>query len=200
MAEDTQRNHQELCLLYENATANLELLKKSQWQVYVFYSAVVAFLLLLKDNNKIINEQPIKSLISVSLLLGTIAVEFAQAYFRLDMSKYRKILGEIYEKFGYPFREIRERAKGKKKALNPFEKVFKHVGCIYIFIVFTFATVIFWLEELKTIDGLLYVLILMLTVLALLTPLSMDTMVKYIDDKDREGNYQSKKMNNAKEL
>lgn len=197
---DTQRNHQELCLLYENAAANLELLKKSQWQVYVFYSAVVAFLLLLKDNNRIINEQSIKSLISVSLLFGVIAVEFAQAYFRLDMSKYRQILTDLYAAFGYPFREIRERAKGKKKAINPFEIVFKHAGCIYIFIVFAFAMVVFWLEELKTIDGLLYVLILMLTVLAFLTPLGLNKLVKYIDDKDKEGNYQSKKMNNAKEL
>lgn len=191
MADDTQRNHQELCLLYENAAANLSALKKSQWQVYVFYSAVVAFLLLLLNgNSKIIaiKEQPLKSLISVSLLFGAIAVEFAQAYFRLDMSKYRQILTELYAAFGYPFREIRERAKGKKKALNPFEKVFKHAGCIYIFVVFAFAMVVFWLEELEKIDGLLYVLIFMLTVLAFLTPLGMDNLVKYIDDKDKKGN------------
>lgn len=191
MAEDTQRNHQELCLLYENATANLELLKKSQWQVYVFYSAVVAFLLLLLNNNSkivAINDQSVKSLLSISLFLGAIAVEFAQAYFRLDMSKYRQILKELYTAFGYPFREIRERAKGKKKVFNPFEKIFKHAGCVYIFIVFTFAMVVFWLEELKKIDGLLYVLIFMLTVLAFLTPLGMDNLVKYIDDKDKERN------------
>lgn len=183
-----ENDRHELYLLYQNATANLAALKKSQWQVYVFYSAVVAFLLLLKDNNRIISEQPIKSLISISLLLGAIVVEFAQAYFRLDMSKYRQILTDLNAAFGYPFREIRGRAKGKKKALNPFEKLFRHAGCVYIFIVFTFAMVVFWLEELKKIDGLLYLLILMLIVLAFLTPLGMDNLVKYIDDKDKEGN------------
>lgn len=185
MAEDTQRNHQELCLLYEDATANLAALKKRQWQVYVFYSAIVAFLTL-KDNG-IINELPIKILISVLLLIGVIVVEFAQAYFRHDMFKFREIIENIYVTFGYPFREIRGSARGEKKAeLNPFEKIFRRGGCAYIFAVFVFAMVVFLVEELKQIGCLIYILILILIVLVIFTPSGMDKCVNHINKKTKE--------------
>ncbi|MEW6571542.1 MAG: hypothetical protein AB1390_10285 [Nitrospirota bacterium] len=184
MAENTQRNHQELCLLYENAAANLETLKKRQWQVYVFYSTIVAFLTL-KDK-RIINELYIKILISLLLLIGLIVVEFAQAYFRSDMLKFRDILRNIYERFGYLFREIRGKAKGEKKAeLNPFERIFRHGGCAYIFVVFAYAMVVFWIEELKQIGCLVYILILILIVLVIFIPLVMDKCVNYINKKNK---------------
>lgn len=181
----SEKEHEELTLLYQNAAANLESLKKSQWQVYVFYSAVVAFLILQKDS-EILKEPSIKILISLSLLIGVIVVEFFTAHFRFDMLNYRKILKNIYERFGYPFREIRESAKGKKEAeLNLFEIIFRHGGSAYIFAVFAYTMVVFWMEELKRIDGLLYVLVLILILLTIFTPLAMDRLVSYIDKKSK---------------
>lgn len=192
MAELTDRDHQELCLLYENAAANLEFLKKSQWQVYVFYSAVAAFFIV-KDNG-IIKEHTIKCLISLLLFIGVIVVEFVQAHFRIDMLNYRKMLKNIYEKFGYPFRVIREGAKGEKKvALNTFEKIFRHGGFVYILVVFSYAMVVFWMEKLKNVDlkigCLLFALILILIVLLIsvyFIPLGMEKFAEYVDKKTKE--------------
>lgn len=178
----SERDHVEICLLYQNAAANLSTLKKSQWQVYVFYSAVVAFLLL-KVNRQ--SDPTIKVLISLLLLLGVIAVEFAQAYFRRDMLNFRQILRDIYKNFGYLFREIRGSAKGEKKAeLNSFEKIFRHGGCVYSFAVFSYAMVIFWIEELKKIYGC--VLLITFLVIVAIVPFVMDKCVNYIDKKTKE--------------
>lgn len=180
---DTQRNHQELCLLYEDATANLATLKKRQWQVYVFYSAVVAFLIVRDD--VIIKEPVIKILISILLLIGLIAVEFAQAYFRFDMLKFREILEKIYLTFGYPFKEIRGKAKGEKKAeLNPFEKIFRYEGCTYSFAVLSYAMVTFWIEELKRINDCF--LLIAFFIFVIFVPFVMDKCVNYIDKKSKE--------------
>ncbi|OGW51139.1 MAG: hypothetical protein A2Z50_07815 [Nitrospirae bacterium RBG_19FT_COMBO_42_15] len=195
MGEDTQRNHRELCLLYENATANLELLKKSLWQVYVFYSAVVA--VLISKGNGIFNEPLIKILICFLLLIGVIVVEFYTAQFRIDILKYRKILIGLHKAFGYPFREIRKRAKGEKKAeLNHFEKVFRHGGCAYILVVFSLAIFTLWPEECKFIyiekckttcaEKIFYANILLTAIafFAIVLPLLMDKFVSYLYKKE----------------
>lgn len=195
MAEDTQRNHQELCLLYENATANLELLKKSQWKVYVFYSAVVAALI--SKGNEIFNEPFIKILICFLLLIGVVVVEFYTAQFRIDILKYRKILIGLYEAFGYPFREIRVSGKGQKKAeLNYFEKVFRHGGCAYILVVFSLAIFTLWPEECKFIfigkcemtcaENIFYAIILLVAIafFAIVLPLIMDKFASYLYKKE----------------
>lgn len=195
MADDTQRNHQELCLLYENASANLELLKKSQWKVYVFYSAVVA--VLISKGNEILNEPLIKIIICFLLFIGVVVVEFYTAQFRIDILKYRKVLTGLYEAFGYPFREIRGRAKGHKKAeLNHFEKVFRHGGCAYILVVFSLAIFTLWPEECKFIyiekckttcaENIFYAIISLAAIafFAIVLPLIMDKFVSYLYKKE----------------
>lgn len=144
MAEDTQRNHQELCLLYENAAANLDLLKKSQWQVYVFYSAI-AIALMSQGNN--IKEPYLRILISSLLLLGALMAEFYEAHFRLKMKEYRQVLIEVYECFGHPFRKIRTSAKGSKTVRpDNFEIAFKYGGCAYLLAVGSLAINTLWPE------------------------------------------------------
>ena len=180
------KEHKELCLLYQNATANIDLLKKSQWQVYVFYSAIAAALIS-KDN--LINDPFIKVLISLLLFIGVITVEFYQAHFRLDMIKYRKILVCIYERFGESFREIRDSAKGQKKAeLNDFEILFRHGGCGYIFVVFSLTINKLWPDECKSVcAALVFQSLIMISaiVLVIFFPFGMKQFVDYIDKKHR---------------
>jgi len=147
MSDDTQRNHQELCLLYENTAANLESLKKRQWQVYVFYSAVAAALISQASN---IKEPYLKILTSFLLLLGALIVEFYNAHFRLKIKEYRQILIKVYESFGHPFNEIRTRAKGSK-TVNPdiFEIAFKYGSCAYLLVVGFLAMNTLWPDEYK---------------------------------------------------
>ena len=179
---DTQRNHQELCLLYENAAANLESLKKSQWQVYVFYSAV-AVALISQANN--IKEPYLKMLISSLLLLGALMAEFYDAHFRLKIKEYRQILIEVYECFGYPFNKIRTSAKGSK-TVDPdnFEIAFKYGSCAYLIMVGFLAINTLWPAEYKwtycsTVWQLVWVSIALIIITGLL-PYTMDKLVEYL--------------------
>jgi hypothetical protein len=183
MADKTQRNHQELCLLYENAASNLAELKKKQWQAYVFYSAIIA-VVILPGSQEMISCATVRILVSAFLLVGAIVVEFAQTYFRHDILVFRKILIGVYGCFGYAFREVRKKAKGEKKAnLNAFEKIFRHGGSVYIFSVLAYFIAVHWKKEVEMIDPrnclpLLTICICLL--FALLIPLIMDECVRYI--------------------
>lgn len=179
---DTERNHQELCLLYENAAANLELLKKSQWQVYVFYSAVVIALISQANN---IKEPYLKILISFLLLLGALMAEFYDAHFRLKIKEYRQILIEVYECFGHPFNKIRTRAKGSK-TVNPdyFEIALKYGGCAYLLVVGFLAVNTLWPAEYKwtyssTVWQLIWVSIALM-IITILLPYTMDKLADYL--------------------
>jgi hypothetical protein len=184
MAEDTQRNHHELCLLYENSAANLELLKKSQWQVYVVYSAI-AIALISQANN--IKEPYLKILTSFLLLLGALMAEFYEAHFRLRMKEYRQILIEVYECFGHPFKKIRTSAKGSKTVKpDNFEIAFKYGGCAYLLSVGFLAINALWPEvpRLKYCSMIwpLSISATSLLVLAWFIPFIMDKFAGYMDE------------------
>ncbi|MFZ3138291.1 MAG: hypothetical protein WA126_12980 [Thermodesulfovibrionales bacterium] len=182
MSDVTQRNHQELCLLYDNAAANLESLKKSQWQVYVFYSAVAAALISQASN---IKEPYLKILTSFLLLIGALMAEFYDAHFRLKIKEYRQILIEVYGCFGHPFNKIRTRAKGSK-TVNPdiFEIAFKYGGCAYLLVVGFLSINTLWPAEYKwtycsTIWQLLRVAVALISITILLPP-TMDKLADYL--------------------
>ncbi|MBI5194815.1 MAG: hypothetical protein HZA10_00665 [Nitrospirae bacterium] len=181
MAEDTQRNHQELCLLYQNAATNLDSLKKSQWQVYVFYSAV-AIALISQANN--IKEPYLKILISSLLLCGALMVEFYEAHFRSKIKEYRQILMEVYECFGHPFKKTRISAKGTK-TVDPdnFEIAFKYGGCAYLLMVSFLAINTLWPAEYKwTCCSTIWQLVWVSIALIIITILLPCTMDKFVDN------------------
>lgn len=132
------KEHKELCLLYQNAAANLAALKKSQWQVVVFYSAIIAFLVTQSEKMS----YPVKIWISIALLLGAIAVIVTQMLFREKMHQERSVLDNIYEKFEQSFKECRK-PKGDVKAFDAFENIFIVGVVIYLVAVFIFAVSIF---------------------------------------------------------
>jgi hypothetical protein len=182
--EFTDRDHQELCLLYENVATNLEELKKRKWHIYGLYSAIVAFFVHSSSSGRV---PPLtKPCIIIALFVGVIVVELAHAIYRLDIIKYRKILVGIYGNFGKCFNRIRSGAKGPKKPeLDIFDKIFKYGGCTYILTVFSYATYVLWLEECKIEYACTAIIIIMIIFLAaaVFLPLLMDKIVSCIDEK-----------------
>jgi Sec-independent protein secretion pathway component TatC len=134
----SEKEHKEISLLYQNAAVNLAQLKKSQWQVVVFYSAIVAFLVTQSDKLTHL----IKTWVSIALLFGAIAVVIAQMLFREKMHQERTVLNNIYEMFEQPFKDCRK-PKGDVKTFDTFENIFIVVVVIYVVAVFIFAVSIF---------------------------------------------------------
>ena len=135
----SENDHQELLALYQNATAEIEGTKKREWQVFVFFSASVAFLINQANNWSNI----IKTYISIVLLIGTIAAVLILILYKQKKDKERKVLKDIYKRFGQPFNECRKH-KGDVQEDDLFEKLFIIGGSIYIFVIFIFTMAIFW--------------------------------------------------------
>ena len=143
----SEKEHKELCLLYQNAAANLATLKKSQWQVVVFYSAIVAFLVTQANNLPIFA----KILISITLPFGSRFIWKMVELYQQKMSEERAILSNIYngsgkcKGFGEPFRECRS-PKGDVQAPDSFETLFRQGVKLYIIITCMVAVLSFWTD------------------------------------------------------
>lgn len=130
---------EEIYLLYQNATANLEASKKRQWQVIVFYSAVVAFLIIQADDLSIL----VKAIMSFAILFGNLMTVLAVWLYQQKMAQERAVLKNIYGSFGSDFRNCRE-TKGDVQAPDAFELIFFAGVLIYMFFVLFFSMAVFW--------------------------------------------------------
>lgn len=142
-----ENDRQELYLLYQNSTANLAAIKKSQWQVVVFYSAILAFLVTQANNLPVLS----KTLISITLPFGARFIWKMVELYQEKMAEERAILSNIYngiEKwkgFGKPFLECR-RPKRDVQAADSFETLFRKGVKLYIIITCIVAVLSFWSE------------------------------------------------------
>ncbi|MBI4822883.1 MAG: hypothetical protein HY805_01460 [Nitrospirae bacterium] len=135
----SDREHAEICLLYQNATDNLKAFKNSQWRNFGFYSASIVFLISYADRMP----DFAKVYISVILFLGTIFAIFILKHYQKKMSTERKVLENIYKRFGLPFRECRE-PKGDVSKPDDFETyVIGWGGVAYLIVTFIFVMIIF---------------------------------------------------------
>lgn len=78
----SDRDHKELCLLFENAVMNLEALKRRAWATYASYSAIAVFFIHYGDKMSDLNKY-----IPFALLIGGVLVQLAQAIYRKDIKK-----------------------------------------------------------------------------------------------------------------
>lgn len=176
----TPEVRQELCALYQNAADNLAALKKSQWQVFVFFSVVVAFLITLA-NDKLPNTKNdvfdfnTKVGISIALFIGAIvAVFMLRWYLKKSMSEERAVLHNIYKHFSPLFRKCRS-PKGDVRASDFFEKwIIKWGGTSYIGIIFAFTMYNFWKDYVLCFGTFIYVLS---------SPLCIDKLINRIKRK-----------------
>lgn len=133
-------DYEEIRLLYQNATANIESLKNRQWHVFVFYSAIAAFLIVQVKDMEIIE----KAYISVVLFFGTIVAICALKEYQRKMDVEREVLCNIYENFGTLFEKCRK-PKGDVKASDDFEKLFIQLGgCAYLVVTLILVLITFW--------------------------------------------------------
>ncbi len=139
----SEKDHDEIRLLYQNVTANLEIFKNRQWHVFVFYSAIVAFLVTQADNMSIFA----KFFISVVLLIGTIAAVLTLNHYQHKMSVERKVLDNIYKHFGPIFHECK-RPKEDVSKPDRFEIYLIGVGgYAYVIATFIFVMISFWYKH-----------------------------------------------------
>lgn|GEM_PF-87594 len=108
--EQSKGEREELYLLYQNAAANLAELKKSQWQVLVFFSAIVAFLIVQADNFSCF----LKAILSFALVVGAVsAIMMLEAYWR-KLDKECEVLKCVYGRFSQEFNDCRK-VKGESR-------------------------------------------------------------------------------------
>ncbi|MEK7313354.1 MAG: hypothetical protein AAB065_02665 [Deltaproteobacteria bacterium] len=143
--ENEEKENEEIRLLLQCVTANLESFKNRQWHVFVFYSSIAAFLITQADDMETIT----KICISVVLLIGLVSAIWMLKHYQQKMSVERKVQDNIYKHFGRKFHECREPRdeEGVKKS-DVFERCF--VGCggyAYLIAVFTFVMVTFWCKH-----------------------------------------------------
>ncbi len=148
MIEDTgsksktisEQEHEEICLLYQNVTTNLEIFKNRQWYIFMFYSAIAAFLV--TQSKEMLPFA--KAYLSVALLIGTIVAIFALRHFQQKVSTERKVLDDIYRQFCPLFRQCRE-IKGDVSKPDTFEKYIVNAGgYVYLIVTFIFVMISFW--------------------------------------------------------
>lgn len=137
--EQSKGEREELYLLYQNAAANLAELKKSQWQVLVFFSAIVAFLIVQADNFSCF----LKAILSFALVVGAVsAIMMLEAYWR-KLDKEREVLKCVYGRFSQEFNDCRK-VKGEVTERDCFEQFLLWGGRLYIFVILVVAISIFW--------------------------------------------------------
>lgn len=138
----TNKEHEEIHLLYQNAANNLAALKKSQWQVYVFYSAAAAFLITQANNSN--NMSPLVKIFTfVAFSIGAVFAMILLELYWSSIDKERKILKSIYCHFGTAFNICRS-PKGEVQERDYFEILFRLGGFIYIVLIYIFVLLTFW--------------------------------------------------------
>ena len=143
MAKPQQLDDQEqeqLALLYQNVTSNLEARKKQQWQVLVFYSAVAAFLISQVGDK----DQIVKCVAAIAIIAGAISTWIMILLYQNRMSEDRKELCRVYSHFSPKFKEFKctEESASKPKS-NCFEIFFCLGSGFYLAAVAVLSMVIF---------------------------------------------------------
>lgn len=141
--EKEKKENEEIHLLLQCVTANLESFKNRQWHVFVFYSSIAAFLITQADDMETIT----KIYISVVLLIGLVSAIWMLNHYQRKMSVERDVQSNIYKHFGAKFHECRK-PKGDVKEADCFEKFFVGLGgYAYLIVVFTFVMIMFWYKH-----------------------------------------------------
>ena len=119
--------HKELELLYQNVTSNLEARKKQQWQVLVFYSAVVAFLMSQASSMNLAT----RFISTLVVFAGAFPTGIMIHLYQKKMEEERKCLDKLYQHFSDPFKWSRD-AKGGVMDPDCFERFFSLGSLIYL--------------------------------------------------------------------
>ena len=154
MAESQQLTDQEeeqLALLYQNVTSQLETAKKRQWQALVFYSTVAAFLISQAGNIGQAGDIAwvIKILVATMMIIGGRQVLEIISQYQEKMEREREGLNKLYERFSDKFSDFRK-SKGSVTDPDRFEIWFRQWSRNYVIAVAVLFMAIFLGNEVKT--------------------------------------------------